>query len=85
MNWVESIKLNAVISKCDEDYDLTFQEEPCPPEVIEAIANEIEKSSILKSNFCGVKIRQCKTIASLNRQLVKVFDIADRYKVWCGL
>lgn len=82
MNWREKIELNQVISKMSEKYNLDNYEEPCPNEVKEELAKEIEKSIWL--NRFASKIRKSKSIAAVNRILANVFDEADFKKVWCG-
>lgn len=82
MNWREKIELNQVVSKMSEKYNLGNYEEPCPKEVKEELAKEIEKSFAL-SRFAA-KIRSSKSIAAVNRILENVFNEADVKKVWCG-
>jgi hypothetical protein len=83
VQWLFKIELNHVIYKCNEDYDLSHFEEPCPNEVKEAIATEVEKAYPLQR--FAKRVRNCKTIAALNRILDDIFDIADRELVWCGM
>lgn len=80
--WIEHIELNQVINKCDSQYDLSRLEESVPNEVKELIATELEKSKYLY--VFANKIREAKSIAESNRVLQKVFDHADRWRVWCG-
>lgn len=82
MEWREKINLNSVLAKMDSEHDLSRLEEDCPAEVKEAIAVEVAKSSTL-GYFAG-RIRRAKSIAAVNRVLARLFDEADKFKVWCG-
>lgn len=80
--WRYKIELNPLIQTLSEQYDLTNHEEPCPDEVREQLALEVEKAWPL--NMYGKKLRKAKSIAELNRILNNVFDRADLEMVWCG-
>lgn len=82
-NWRYRIKLNEVIERVSEDFDLTRVEEPCPEEVRNALAEECEKAQPLYS--FGQRLRDAGSIAEVNRILDTVFDVADQKLVWCGL
>jgi len=82
-HWRFKIELNYVIHKCNEDYDLSNFEDHCPSEVKEAIATEVEKAFPLQR--FGKQVRNCETIAALNRILDDIFNTADSELVWCGM
>ncbi len=82
-NWQEQIELNKVLTRMNEQHDLSRLEEDCPIEVKDAIANEIKKSRHL-CIFMG-RVKKCKSIAAVNRVLDAIFDRADSCFVWCGL
>ncbi len=81
--WRYKIELNKVLTEMSEKHDLECHEEPCPKEVKEALAKELEKAWPLK-RFCQ-KILDAKSIAQVNRILENVWNAADTERVWCGL
>lgn len=80
--WRYKILLNETISRLSEEHDLTRFEEPCPEVVKTDICAELNKAAPLCRFVKDVE--KCKTIAALNRLLVRIFDEADRSLVWCG-
>lgn len=82
-NWRYKIELNKVLTEMSEKHDLERHEEPCPKEVKEALAKELEKAWPLH-RFCE-KILNAKSIAQVNRILENVWNAADTEGVWCGL
>ena len=81
--WNEHIELNAAINRACDEFDLTCHEEDCPTEVKEMLATELAKSQRL-GHFAN-QMRSVKSIAAMNRLLVRVYDEADRFKIWLGL
>ena len=81
-NWQYKINLLGVLEKANDDHDLSIHEDPCPEDVKEAIALEISKAPPLK--YLANRVKNCKTIAALNRILNRIFDVADVSLVWCG-
>lgn len=82
-DWRHHINLRTVIDDCCEEYNLECVEEDCPEAVKEAIATEIEKAWPIQ--HFGPRIRDCVSIAEVNRVLNAVFNEADAKLVWCGL
>ena len=83
MNWKYKCELNQVITKANDEYDLSKLEDPCPQEVLELFALEVEKAPPLKE--FGNVLRGAKTLAETNHILENVFDTADAKAVWCGM
>lgn len=83
MSWREHIDIAGVLEVMSEKYDLEREEEPCPPEVGEALAAEASKSIWL--NRFGSELRASKSIAETNRILNRLYNDADRHRVWCGM
>ena len=81
--WRYKIDLAGVMLKCVEQYDLSRVEEDCPIEIKELIATEISKAPPLAC--FATAIRNCKSIAELDRTLTKIYDRADLRLVWCGI
>ena len=82
-NWRYTIDLHKVLGECEEQYDLEEVEFPCPEPVKTAIVAELDKAPPLRP-FCA-DIKECKSIAAVNRVLDRVFNEADRKLVWCGM
>jgi len=82
-NWKYQIELNQVINDLSEQYDLECPKEPCPQEVKEALAKELQKAPPLA--HYAKKIQKATSIAQVNRILNSVFNTADASLVWCGL
>ncbi len=82
MAWAYSIELNKLLSDFDSKYDFSIVEEECPKEVLDATCEEISKSIFLSKFKCEVK--KCKSIAAFNRVLEKIYNEADRRRIWCG-
>lgn len=82
-NWLYKIELNKVLSEMSEKHGLEREEEPCPAEVTEAIATELSKAFPLMR--FAPKVKAAQSIAEVNRILARVFDEADKSKVWCGM
>lgn len=82
-HWLHKIELRKVLDEMCDRHDLTRAEDDCPEEVKEAIAKELEKAPPL-AHFAG-QFRRCRAIAAVNRLLEKMYDEADRTRVWCGI
>lgn len=82
MNWQYKISLNKVLSQLNDEFDFEKLEAPCPQEAKTAIAVEIARALPLKR--FRQQIIDCQTIAEMNRVLERIYDAADRSKVWCG-
>lgn len=81
MNWQYKIALNNVLQRLGEKHDLSQVEDACPDEVKQAIACELEKARPLVQ-FAD-RIRDCISIAAVNRLFDTIYDTADREGVWC--
>lgn len=81
--WKETINIHGVLDNANAKHDLSRVEEPCPGNVKEELAREVEKSTALKT--FAPRIRNAKSIAAVNRVLNKVFNAADANLVWVGM
>jgi len=80
--WRYKIRLNEALEANNEEFDLSRHEEDCPVAAKERIAEQLELSPPLVR--FATRVRECKSIAEVNRVLVHVFDEADSSRVWCG-
>ena len=81
--WIEKIELNEAIGEANAKFDLTREEEPMPQAAKDILCAAIAKS-IWLARFQH-DIAAAKSIAEANRILDRVFDAADRHRVWCGM
>jgi len=81
--WIEKIELNKAIADSCEQFDLERVEEPMPDEAKALLMKEIRRSTRL-SRFAS-EIEAAGSIAAVNRILERVYDEADRCRIWCGM
>ena len=81
--WIEKIELNEAIAEASDKFDLSRHEEPMPQGAKAIICAALKTSTWLRR--FERDIEAAKSIAEANRILARVFDAADRHRVWCGM
>ncbi len=81
--WRERIDLAGVLQRAAEKYDLTDVEAACPEEIKREIAECLRGSQWL-AHFAQ-DVLWAETVEDVNGVLMRVYNAADRHRVWCGM
>jgi hypothetical protein len=85
MDWrFQAPKFNDILTHFSENHDLE-PEDKIPPEILQLKENLLNELRPLAAFRYDLEKAEMETVADFNLWMARVYDWADRYKVWLGL
>lgn len=85
MVWKDKINLNGALRAVSKHFELEDAEDshPVPFQLVKVLVEEASKTPALRK-VAAEMLLHCQTVGDVNYFLDKLYNIADREKIWCG-